>query len=147
MSFNSLPACHQCGGLPMDGKSCREKFEDALALEFGDPVIFSAVHHITVICYNIQHPYDFSEEALEWMKSTLRSIIVDELTGADVREQARKKYNGGIKVKSKASSDKMNAKMNWSMTIMDVRTDNAEVYTKDIKTWAKSILNYIHKNA
>jgi len=56
-------------------------------------------------------------------------------------DEARKKYNGSIKINRQASSDKTNEKINWSMTIMDVHMENTEVYTKDIMMWAKSILS------
>ena len=147
MSDNSLSVCPECGSFPGDGMSCREKFEDALALEFGGPSVFSAVHRITVICYNLQHPGDFSEAALVRMESTLHSIIADGITGAEMRDEARKKYNGSIKINRQASSDKTNERISWSMTIMDVHMENTEVYTKDVMTRAKSILSDIHNDA
>jgi hypothetical protein len=138
--------CPEFGGPAKDGLSCREKFDEALALEFGDPAIFSRVHHITVICYNLQHPDAFSEDALEWMKSTLYYIIVDGLTPAELRAQVSKKYGGGVRVKRRTPSDSTLEKIKWSMTILDVNTDNGEAYIKDIEDWAESILNDLDKN-
>ena len=146
MSGEAPCACPECGGLPKDGLSCREKFDEALALEFWGPAIFSRVHHITVIFYNLQHPGAFSEDALEWMKSTLQSIIVDGLTPAELRAQAGKKYNGSIRVKRCTSLDNAEEKIKWSKTIMDVHMDSGESYIKDIEDWAGSILNDLDKN-
>lgn len=130
--------CPECGAL-----SCRDKFESMLALEFEDPAVFGAVHHVTVICYNLQHPVAFSEEALEWMRSTLRSIVEEGLTPAQIRERSQKQFKGQVKVLSK--SPKAPRKAEWSMTATDVRTDSPEVYVNDVMAWARSILDDIEK--
>ncbi len=128
--------CPECGAA-----GCREKFESMLALEFEDPAVFGAVHHVTVICFNLQHPGAFSGEALTWMRSTLRAIVEEGLSPAELRERSKKKFNGHVSVLSKAP--KAPEKVEWSMTAMDVRTDSPEVYVSDIMAWAKSILKDI----
>lgn len=125
--------CPECGAA-----GCREKFESMLALEFEDPAVFGAVHHVTVICFNLQHPGAFSEEALAWMRSTLRAIVEEGLSPAELRERSKKKFNGHVNVLSKAP--KAPRKVEWSMNVMDISTDSPEIYVDDIMAWAKSIL-------
>ncbi len=125
--------CPECGAT-----GCREKFESMLALEFEDPAVFGAVHHVTVLCYNLQHPANFSEDALEWMRSTLRAIVEEGLSPAELRQRSRKQYNGQVKVLSKIP--KAPRKVEWSRTVMDIRTDAAEVYVSDVMAWAGAIL-------
>ncbi|BAI62953.1 conserved hypothetical protein [Methanocella paludicola SANAE] len=125
--------CPECGAA-----GCREKFESMLALEFEDPEVFGAVHHITVICFNLQHPSAFSEEALAWMRSTLRAIVEEGLTPAELRERSKKQFNGRVSVLSK--EQKAPQKVSWSMTVMDVRTDGPETYAEDVRAWARAIL-------
>ncbi len=128
--------CPECGA-----SGCREKFESMLAREFQDPEVFGAVHHVTVICFNLQHPSAFSEEALAWMCSTLRAIVEEGLTPAELRERSKKRFNGHVSVLSKAP--KAPEKANWSMTVMDVRADGPEVYVEDVMAWARAILKDI----
>jgi len=127
--------CPECGAA-----GCRDKFESMLALEFESPTIFGAVHHITVICYNIQHPHEFTEESLAWMRLSLRAIIVDGLSPAELRKQVRKTIKGGVQVKRHAEPSQEPLTRNWSMTITDIRTENPEGYREDINAWARSIL-------
>lgn len=125
--------CPECGAA-----GCREKFESMLALEFEDPAVFGAVHHVTVICYNLQHPGAFSEEALAWMRSTLRAIVEEGLSPAELRERSKMQFKGAVKVLSK--TPKAPRKVEWSMTAADVHTDGPEIYVNDIMAWAKAII-------
>ncbi len=127
---------------------CREKYGEMLALEFEQPPVFGAVHHLTVICYNIQHPDSFTDEALAWMRSALRSVVEDNLSGPELLKRARGSFGGDFKVKRRdarardrhASVPCIPERARWSMTVADVRTASPEVYTGDIRAWAKSIL-------
>ena len=123
---------------------CRDKFGEMLALEFEDPTVFGAVHHITVICFNIQHPATFTEESLAWMKSSLRAIIVDGLSPTELRKQVRKKTKGGVQVKHHKEPLEEPLRTHWSMTVADIRTEKPEVYCEDIKAWARSMLKDLH---
>jgi len=136
-------SCHQCGAVPRNGRTCLEKYHEMLALEFQDPTVFGAVHHITVTCYNLQHPDFFSEEALTWMRSSLRAVIEDGLSSAELLKKARTMPVNGIKVRRRTSPVRARMGTQWSMTVMDIRTEGASVYTKDIASWAKSILEDI----
>ena len=112
-----------------------------LALEFEQPAVFGAVHHITVICYNIQHPDAFSEEALEWMRSSLRAIVEENLSGPDLLKRTRKTFPGAVPVKRRTPPVEKPPGIMWSMTVLDVRTDSPDAYIEDIKAWAKSVLS------
>ena len=129
-------ACPECGAT-----GCRDRFGELLALEFEDPTVFGAVHHITVICFNIQHPGEFTEESMTWMKSSLRAIIVDGLSPTELRKQVRKRTKGGVRVKRHTELSEEPVKVHWSMTVSDVRTNDPVIYVKDVMAWAKSILN------
>ena len=128
-----MDTCPECGAT-----GCRDKFESMLALEFEDPEVFGAVHHVTVICFNLQHPAAFSDEALEWMRSTLRAVVEEGLAPDELRERSQKQFKGQVRVLSKAPKAPKIAE--WSMTAADVRTDSPDVYVNDIMAWAKSIL-------
>ena len=44
-----------------------------------------------------------------------------------------------FKIKSKTGIPVIN-KTNWTKTILDVRSENSEVYCDDINAWARSVL-------
>lgn len=140
ISSEDAAKCPRCGAVPRDGKTCLDKYHEVLALEFEDPAYFGAVHHITVMCYNIQHPDAFSDDALDWMRKSLRAVMVDGLTPAELRKQAGKGVAGGMKVRRRGEQKSVPARTVWSMTVMDVRTDSAEIYHADIRAWAGAIL-------
>ena len=133
-----MPACGTIG--------CQEKYGEMLALEFEQPTVFGAVHHLTVICYNIQHPDPFTDEALTWMRSALRAIVEEALSRPELLKRAqgsfRRRFQGQTSRRTRASAL---AGARWSMTVADVRTASPGVYTGDIKAWAKSILNDLEK--
>ena len=140
MSQDNLSHCPRCGAVPRDGKTCKDKYGEILALEFEDPAVFGAVHHITVLCHNLQHSDYFSEESLAWMRSTLRSVIVDGMTPDEVLKLARNGVAEGRKVRRRTPVESPTPSVKWSMTVMDVRMDSAETYIADIRAWAESIL-------
>lgn len=136
MDFNGMAACPECGAA-----GCRDKFGEMLALEFESPTVFGAVHHITVICFNIQHPGAFTEEALVWMRSSLRAIIVDGFSPEELRKQARKTSKGNIMVRRRTAPPQEPRKIHWSMTVSDIRMESHDAYEKDVIAWARSMLN------
>ena len=133
-------ACPECGAL-----GCREKFDAMMALEFESPTVFGAVHHITVLCYNLQHPSNFSEEALAWMHTSLRSVMIDGMSAATLRKYAAK-IPKDVKIKRPESRSVDAKKITWSMTVADIRTENPAEYTEDAKKWALSILKDLKLN-
>jgi hypothetical protein len=143
MSLSDNEACPYCGAI-----GCGEKYETMLALEFEQPAVFGAVHHITVNCYNVQHPDTFSDEALTWMRTALRDIVEKDLSGRGLLKRARGMLGGDFKVRRRDKRPRpvghararAPGRTKWSMTVADVRTDSPEVYTGDIRAWAKSIL-------
>ncbi len=136
--------CTQCGAHAQYGKTCREKYEEILALEYENPAIFGAVHHITVLCYNLQHPDSFTAEAISWMQSSLRAIIEEGLSPMELRKRAGKEFKGNVKVLRQIAyteTTETPRKIRWPITVMDIRTNEPEIYIEDVKAWAKSILN------
>ena len=146
MSPDDLSPCPQCGAAPLDGKTCKDKYGEILALEFQEPAVFGVVHHITVTCYNLQHPDFFSDEAIEWMKTSLRKIIEEGLSPAELRKSAGKRTGEGMNVRRQTAPADVPRRIIWSLTVMDVRADSAEVYVREIRAWAKSILDDLNRD-
>jgi hypothetical protein len=59
-----VPAlCPECQGVWLAGNTCSVCFNLMLAWEFEHPEAAS-VHHLTVLCYYLQHPSMYSPEGL-----------------------------------------------------------------------------------
>ena len=128
-------ACPECGA-----PGCRDKFGEMLALEFESPSVFGAVHHVTVICFNLQHPGTFTDDAVAWMRASLSSIVEDELSPTELRNRAGKNFEGKLKIR-RAKPAEPAPTNRWSMSVLDVRTSDPETYVKDVMAWARSIVN------
>jgi len=138
---NDHTACSQCAHCEQCGAfGCRDKYGEILALEYESPGVFGAVHHITVTCYNLQHPDTFTDEALTWMRSSLRAIVEESLSGPDLLKRARRTFRGNVPIKRRTVPSVTPPGTKWSMTVKDIRTGDPEEYVEDIKAWATSIL-------
>lgn len=135
-------ACTSCGAAHQDDRTCQSVFEEFLALEFTDAG-YGAVHFLTVACYMVQHG-QYSDEGLGWISGRLR----DHLEGGVPVERIRRQAAGevgqgqrGWKV-TRRPGDPPQAKIAWSMTIMDVAagTRDAASYRALVTKWARVTL-------
>lgn len=110
--------CHECGASLVDGMSCWEQLGAIGAWEFQDPEL-RAEHFLTVASYNLQHPAQFTEEAL----TGLRAAFIDRLDQGTpieiLRRRAARVYNGPKRV-LKTESERHPVLRQWRMTIADV---------------------------
>jgi hypothetical protein len=72
----------------------------------------------------------------------LREFLVENKPPAFIRKQNKDLVDSGkrkFKIKSRDGLPVIN-KTTWTNTILDVRTENAEVYCEDVTAWARSTL-------
>ena len=80
--------CPECGAPATDGLTCWAQLGAILAWEWGDPAL-QAQHFLTVACYNLQHPAQFTGEAL----AGLRELFVAHLEqGTEIAELRQFRY-------------------------------------------------------
>ena len=130
--------CPECGAPDM---LCQTRFDEFLVLEFTDPS-YGVVHNLTVATYMIQHSSKMSKEGWLYERDLLREFIVEKKSPSLIRQQVKDSVDSGkrkFRFKSKHGKPVIN-KSTWSRTILDVRTENAEVYCEDINAWARSVL-------
>lgn len=130
--------CPECGATD---NLCKSRFDEFLALEFSD-MSYGEVHNLTVATYMIQHSSKMSLEGWMYERDLLREFIVEKKSPSLVRQQVKDSVDSGkrtFKFKSKDSKPVI-SKTSWTKTILDVRTENAEVYCVDVNAWAKSVL-------
>ncbi len=130
--------CLECGA---PETLCQTRFDEFLVLEFTDAG-YGAVHHLTVTAYMLQHSSKLTREGWLHERELLREFLVENKPPAFIRKQNRDLVDSGkrtFKIKSRDGKPVIN-KTSWSKTILDVRTENAEVYCVDVNAWAKSVL-------
>jgi len=131
-------SCPECGAPAVDGMTCSEQFGVVLAWEAHDPEL-AAEHFLTVACYNLQHPAQFTDEALGW----LRAAVIDHLDSgrpvADIRRQAASGFQGKKRVLRK-EADRRPVLRRWRMTIADVcLPERPEGAAERVRAWAAAI--------
>jgi hypothetical protein len=130
--------CPECGAT--DGL-CQTRFDEFLILEFTDAG-YGAVHHLTVATFMIQHSSKMTREGWMYERELLKEFLIENKPPQLVRKQMKDTVDSGkrkFKIKSRDGLPVIN-KTTWTKTILDVRTENAEVYCEDINAWARSVL-------
>ncbi len=130
--------CPECGA---PDNLCKRRFDEFLILEFTDAG-YGAVHHLTVAAYMIQHSSNMTREGWLFERNLLREFLIENKPPAYIRKQNKDLVDSGkrkFKIKSKTGLPVIN-KTSWKKTILDVRTENADVYYEDITAWARSVL-------
>jgi hypothetical protein len=130
--------CSECGA---SETLCQTRFDEFLVLEFTDAG-YGAVHHLTVTAYMIQHSSKLTREGWLHERGLLHEFLVENKPPAFIRKQNRDLVDSGkrtFKIKSRDGKPVIN-KSSWTKTILDVRTENAEVYCTDVNVWARSVL-------
>ncbi|HET6823782.1 MAG TPA: DUF5946 family protein [Anaerolineales bacterium] len=130
--------CPECGA---PDPLCKERFDEFLILEFTDAG-YGAVHHLTVAAYMVQHSSKMTREGWLFERNLLKEFLVENKSPEFIRKQNKDVVDSGkrkFKLKSKTGIPVID-KTTWTKTILDVRTENTEVYREDINAWAKSVL-------
>jgi len=135
--------CPECGARLMDGESCQDAFYQMLYWETEDPAK-SAVHHLTVLCFHLQHPSLYSPKGLKYAIHLLDDFVVRGRTPQEVRKTSRDFVNSrtrDFKIGGAAGSQGAYAHpVAWSMTDADVVAAGEAKYCESVRVWAASIL-------
>ncbi|HEX2993844.1 MAG TPA: DUF5946 family protein [Anaerolineales bacterium] len=130
--------CPECGA---PNNLCQTRFDEFLALEFSDQR-YGAVHNLTVATFMLQHSSRLSREGWLYERELLREFIVEKKSPDLIRQQTSHQVDSGkrtFKFKSKDGKPVIN-KSTWRKTILDVRSEEPEMYREDIAAWARSVL-------
>jgi hypothetical protein len=133
--------CLECGSLDT---SCKTRFDEFLVLEFTD-TDYGAVHHLTVAAYMLQHSSKLTREGWLHMRGLLKEFLVENKSPEYIRKQNRDLVDSGKRKFKIASRDGLPVinKSAWTKTILDVGSENAEVYCVDVTAWARFMLDEV----
>jgi hypothetical protein len=140
---NKCPDCQADLG---ENKSCESYFHQMLFWEHEDSANWR-VHHLTVLCYHLQHPALYSPEGLEHGRHLLQQFVMEGLSPERVRQQQKYKVASGNRswnIKGTADSHgRYNQPINWRMTAADVIARGIERYCESVELWAAVIYDQI----
>lgn len=130
--------CPECGAPTVDGMTCWEQLGMIIAWELEDPEHY-AEHFLTVTSYNLQHPAQFTDEALTWLRTSLIERLGHGTQAEELRRRAAIAYGGKQRVLRDESARKPVLRA-WRMTIADVYIPGKpEDTVARIRAWAASI--------
>lgn len=136
-------SCSECGDILKDEKTCQDHFNQMLAWDFEDFEGAGQVHHLTVLCYRLQHPSLYSKEALKGAQKMLKEIIENNLSGSQFLEKTRedlKVQDRKWKFKGDAENHgEYTSKIVWKMTVSQVTVGGLGKYPELVRKWADSI--------
>ncbi len=105
---------------------------------------FGRVHHLMVLCYNLQHPGLYSPEGLVYGLQLLVDFVENGLTPAGARQRGREQAS------SDTRSWKVTARpgdrgayphpVQWRMRAGDITAAGPKSYLENVPTWARNIL-------
>src|SRR6188508_2563105 len=94
---DSLVACPECGARSIEGLSCWEQLGMLIAWEADDPDL-RAEHFLLVASYNLQHPAQFTDEALDNLRAGLIERLDNSVAVEELRRRAWRTFEGKARV-------------------------------------------------
>jgi hypothetical protein len=132
--------CPECGAPMVNGRTCREIYEELLDLETQDPDGAGSVHALSVLCYVLQHPRGYSDAALSWGVASLKEILED----GQLKETSHHKPGGLFRIfrrKPKlVGSGRPAIPSRWQITIEQVYRPDPHGHPERVQRWACAIL-------
>lgn len=137
-NFEKTDFCPECGAPLVDNMNCWEQLGGIIALEYEYPDLY-AEHFKTVACYNIQHPAQFTDEAIAGLKIALVEHLDKGISVTDIRRRNARAYKGSKRV-MKDIDKRLLMLRTWNMTISDVyNTKSPENTAERVRKWAETI--------
>jgi Family of unknown function (DUF5946) len=138
----TIQTCPECGAVWQNGKTCQDDFYQMLAWEHENPG-YGEVHHLMVLCYQLQHPSLYSPEGLSGAISLLGDFLERGLKPEQVRKRDRatlNSYERTWKIKgTPASHGAYNPPVQWTTTAANVIAEGVDRYCDSVRMWAQAV--------
>ena len=109
---------------------------EVIGWEWGYPEL-GAKHFLTVASYNLQHPDQFTDDAIEQLRAAFIQHLEEDVPVDHIRRMQARRYNGTKRV-SKPVSDH-HLLRSWPMTIADVYREGRTGSADRVVVWTKTI--------
>jgi hypothetical protein len=130
--------CPECGAPAVDGLDCWGMLGMLLSWEAADPEL-SAEHFLTVAAYNLQHPAQFTDEALAWLRAGYVARLDRGLATVELRRRAAGVFEGATRV-LRPEAERRPEWRRWRLTIADVyQPDRPAGAAARVRAWAAAI--------
>ncbi len=130
--------CPEGGAPVVSGLNCWQQLGALLAWEFNDPEL-QAEHFLTVAAYNLQHPAQFTDEALLGLRSAVIDRVDRDVAVEELRRRAARQVQGKTRVLNDIS-ERRPVLRRWSVTIADVYIPEQPAGAADrVRAWAAAI--------
>jgi len=108
------------------------------AWEYQDPELM-AEHFLTVAGYNLQHPAQFTDEAIAGLRTAFIERLDNGTAASFIRQRNAKAYEGKKRV-TRPESERHPVLRHWKMTIADVYLpDQPQGAAGRVWAWAAAI--------
>jgi hypothetical protein len=137
-------ACGECGAPLEAGQACRDRFDFLLGRESADPAL-AAAHHLTVLCYSVQHPvlFDATAEGHAASRDLLREAVREHLPAAELRRRNRARLRQPdrpwLRNRGRAAAALPPAP-SWTMTVADVVDGLDDGYAGRVWRWGAAMV-------
>ena len=133
-----VATCPECGAPTVDGLTCWEQLGALIAWEYDDPEL-AAEHFLTVAAYNLQHPAQFTDEAIAGLRVAVIERLDNDLPVAEIRRRNSAEYEGKRRV-LRPEGERRPVLRRWPTTIADVYTpDQPAGAAARVRAWAAAI--------
>lgn len=132
--------CPECGAIWPDERRCRDYFDQMLAWEFEAPGGAGAVHHLTVLCYHLQHPSLYSPAGLAWARAALAEFVEQGMPPQELRRRSRRALDSGTRAWNVTGAPASYAvQPRWATTVVDAASGGLDGYKARVAAWARSV--------
>lgn len=145
--MSDVGTCPECGARLEPGQTCDDLFGQVLAWEHeGAPETY-ACHHLLAMCWEAQHPSRFSEEALAWVRTSLRRVLVEDVTAQRLLAESRDAFAQSHRTWRVTRHGVEPVLHQWSHTIADVVAEGFDALPHSIRRWAEATLAELDEGA
>src|SRR4051812_38498505 len=92
-----LAECPECGAPNVNGLDCWGMLGGVLSWEADDPAL-AAEHFLTVASFNLQHPAQFTDQALAWLRSGFVEHLERGTATVELRRRASRQFEDSTRV-------------------------------------------------
>ena len=134
--------CHECGAILPEGKTCKDYFERMITWDFEDFTGAGTVHHLTVLCYSLQHPSVYSRRGLEDAKEFLEEFVSENASFEEHDKRNRHRLSSSVRDWKIAGTPEDHGMYDsvpqWTIRTPDVAISGKEGYEARVQKWAES---------
>lgn len=138
----SVERCTVCGAVWVDALTCEASFHQMLAWELENQLY--DVHHLLVLCYYLQHPHLYSQQALQGAMQLLMQFIEQGFSPQAMRTHIGGAVDSGVRTYkitgAEGAQGSYSVPVVWQMHVTDVARAGLTDYYANVRLWAQLTL-------